>query len=158
MTIWTSNARIRKDIWHNLYGEVTTWVKLRCVSDGFTNGVLNSYKISRTISRVMSLNGHLSRLTVTSKLQRPTWKQIGPIYRFHLGLASDEVYICPACYQPGGKLLPYHFTLTTYVAVYFCCTSLRVAPTGRYPASCPVKPGLSSPFPFRLKRRDHLSD
>ena len=105
--------------------------------------------LSQTISRVMSLNGHLSRLTVTSKLQRPTWKRIGPIYRFHLGLASDEVYICPACYQPGGKLLPYHFTLTTYVAVYFCCTSLRVAPTGRYPASCPVKPGLSSPAAFR---------
>ena len=30
-------------------------------------------------------------------------------------------------------------------AVYFCCTSLGVASTGRYPASCPVKPGLSSP-------------
>ena len=30
-------------------------------------------------------------------------------------------------------------------AVYFCCTFLRVTPTGRYPASCPAKPGLSSP-------------
>ena len=29
-------------------------------------------------------------------------------------------------------------------AVYFCCTSLGVTSTGRYPASCPVKPGLSS--------------
>ena len=29
-------------------------------------------------------------------------------------------------------------------AVYFCCTGLGVASTGRYPASCPVKPGLSS--------------
>ena len=27
----------------------------------------------------------------------------------------------------------------------FCCTCLGVASTGRYPASCPVKPGLSSP-------------
>ena len=34
-------------------------------------------------------------------------------------------------------------------AVYFCCTILRVASTGRYPASCPVKPGLSSPAAFR---------
>ena len=34
-------------------------------------------------------------------------------------------------------------------AVYFCCTGLRVAPTGRYPASCPMKPGLSSPAVFR---------
>ena len=33
-------------------------------------------------------------------------------------------------------------------AVYFCCTSLRVTPTGRYPASCPAKPGLSSPKDF----------
>ena len=30
-------------------------------------------------------------------------------------------------------------------AVYFCCTGLGVASTGRYPASCPAKPGLSSP-------------
>ena len=29
-------------------------------------------------------------------------------------------------------------------AVYFCCTGLGVASTGRYPASCPMKPGLSS--------------
>ena len=36
-----------------------------------------------------------------------------------------------------------------YRAVYFCCTILRVASTGRYPASCPVKPGLSSPAVFR---------
>ena len=35
-------------------------------------------------------------------------------------------------------------------AVYFCCTILGVASTGRYPASCPVKPGLSSPVPFRV--------
>ena len=34
-------------------------------------------------------------------------------------------------------------------AVYFCCTSLGVASTGRYPASCPMKPGLSSPAAFR---------
>ena len=62
----------------------------------------------------MSLNGHLSRLTVASKLMRPTWEQIGPIYRSLFGLASDEVYICPACYQPGGKLLPYLSTLTGF--------------------------------------------
>ncbi len=34
-------------------------------------------------------------------------------------------------------------------AVYFCCTSLGVTSTGRYPASCPVKLGLSSPETFR---------
>ena len=42
------------------------------------------------------------------------------------------------------------------MAVYFCCTGLGVASTGRYPASCPVKPGLSSSEPFRLSSRDHL--
>ena len=31
------------------------------------------------------------------------------------------------------------------LAVYFCCTVPGVASAGRYPASCPVKPGLSSP-------------
>ena len=41
-------------------------------------------------------------------------------------------------------------------AVYFCCTGLGVTSTGRYPASCPLKPGLSSSVPFRLYSRDHL--
>ena len=49
------------------------------------------------------------------------------------------------CYQAGGGLLHHLFTLTTCVAVILCCTSLGVASTGRYPASCPMKPGLSSP-------------
>ena len=42
-------------------------------------------------------------------------------------------------------------------AVYFCCTGLGVTSTGRYPASCPVKPGLSSSAAFRHCSRDHLS-
>ena len=37
-------------------------------------------------------------------------------------------------------------------AVYFCCTGLGVTSTGRYPASCPMKPGLSySRFMYGLK-------
>ena len=39
----------------------------------------------------------------------------------------------------------------------FCCTFLGVTSTGRYPASCPVKPGLSSPGPFRLSGSGRLS-
>ena len=63
-----------------------------------------------------------------------------------LGLASNGVYMCPVCYQPGGSLLHCLSTLTRKIlAVYFCCTGLGVTSTGRYPASCPVKPGLSSP-------------
>ena len=44
----------------------------------------------------------------------------------------------------------------TAVAVYFCCTILGVASTGRYPASCPAKPGLSSSGTFRPASRDYL--
>jgi len=40
-------------------------------------------------------------------------------------------------HRSAGELLPHLFTLTTFVAVVFCCTILRVTPTGRYPASLP---------------------
>ena len=40
-------------------------------------------------------------------------------------------------------------------AVIFCCTFLKVTFTGDYPASCPVKPGLSSNTAFRLCACDH---
>ena len=42
-----------------------------------------------------------------------------------------------------------------FPAVHFCCTILGVTSTGRYPASCPVKPGLSSDGTFRPAARDH---
>ena len=66
--------------------------------------------------------------------------------------------MCPPCYQDGGSLLHCLSTLTMEtMAVYFCCTGLGVTSTGRYPASCPAKPGLSSSEPFRLSSRDHLA-
>ena len=66
--------------------------------------------------------------------------------------------MCPFCYHNGGSLLHCLSTLTLQKkAVYFCCTGLGVTSTGRYPASCPVKPGLSSSAPFRLCSRDHLT-
>ena len=76
----------------------------------------------------------------------------GRFKRFLFGLASDGVCMCPACYQTGGSLLHCPSTLAVMhdmAVVYFCCTFLGVASTGRYPASCPVKPGLSSPAVFR---------
>ena len=97
-------------------------------------------------------NGHLSRLPVTRKLQRPTLGHDGQPYNPMCGLASDGVYMCPCCYQQGGSLLHCLSTLTRKLAVYFCCTILRVASTGRYPASCPMKLGLSSPETFRYKQ------
>lgn len=78
---------------------------------------------------------------------------------FLFGLASDGVYICPVRYRTGGSLLHCPSTLTRQsLAVHFCCTILGVTSTGRYPASCPAKPGLSSsvclstmqPRPFTL--------
>ena len=57
--------------------------------------------------------------------------------------------MCRSCYQGRGSLLHCLSTLTACAAVYFCCTGLGVTSTGRYPASCPMKPGLSSPDTFR---------
>ena len=74
------------------------------------------------------------------------------------GLASNGVYMCPACYQPGGSLLHCPSTLTGQgPAVYFCCTVPGVASARRYLAPCPVKPGLSSPAALRYRGSGHLS-
>ena len=74
----------------------------------------------------------------------------GKPWRLLFGLASNGVYMCPACYHAGGSLLHCLSTLTSHKeAVYFCCTGLGVTSTGRYPAFCPVKPGLSSPVLLR---------
>ena len=94
-------------------------------------------------------NGHLSRLPVTRKLQRPTLKHDGPPYRFMCGLASDGVYRAPSVTRRAVSSYLAFPPLPVKLAVYFCCTFLRVSSTGRYPASCPMKLGLSSPEAFR---------
>lgn len=96
------------------------------------------------------LNDHLSSPIVTNRLQRPTRKHGGQPYSLLYGLAPDGVYMCPFCYQKGGELLPRLSTLTKYnLAVYFCCTFLKVTFTRRYLASCPTELGLSSPVAFQ---------
>ena len=115
--------------------------------------------MSGTISRVMSLNDHLSRTYVAISLKRPTGKQIGSIYGFptlarRLGLASDGVYTAPHVTTRTVVSYTAFSPLPSKMAVIFCCTGLGVTSTGRYPASCPMKPGLSSPA---LSSRDHLS-
>ncbi len=51
----------------------------------------------------------------------------------------------PMCLHTAGALLPHHFTVAALLRLcHFCGTFRRVAPPGRYPASCPVEPGLSS--------------
>ena len=102
------------------------------------------------------VSDHLSSLRVTTKFKRPTRNTAGRCMVsirscFEWGLQSL------LCYQNSGELLPRLSTLTSQgEAVYFCCTGLGVASTGRYPASCPAQPGLSSPVPLRYSR-EHLS-
>ena len=102
------------------------------------------------ISRVMSFKTIicLGRLLPAASSDLPGDRTGRPMVSI-FGLASDGVYMATCCYQRHGGLLHRLFTLTTFVAVIFCCTFLRVTSTGRYPASCPAKPGLSSPGPFR---------
>ena len=89
--------------------------------------------------------GHLSRLTVTDKLKRYSRYSVG-----RTALLTDTQSCCGwglhsiPCYQSIGELLPRLSILTAKAAVYFCCTVPGVASGGRYPLSCPMKPGLSS--------------
>ena len=67
---------------------------------------------------------------------------------FLFGLASDGVYRALTVTRQAVVSYTAFPPLPVKLAVYFCCTFLGVASTGRYPASCPVKPGLSSPAAF----------
>ena len=65
-----------------------------------------------------------------------------------LGLASDGVYNAP---RVTTRAVVSYTAISPLPACEdrrytFCCTFLGVTSTGRYPASCPVKPGLSSVF------------
>ena len=62
------------------------------------------------------------------------------------GLASDGVYTAFLVTKEAvSSYLAFSPLPARKQAVIFCCTILGVTSTGRYPASCPVKPGLSSP-------------
>ena len=67
---------------------------------------------------------------------------------FLFGLASDGVYTAFSVTRQA--VVSYTaFSPLPLRAVIFCCTFLGVTSTGRYPASCPMKPGLSSSAAFR---------
>ena len=55
-----------------------------------------------------------------------------------MGFTEPHSHLC------AGGLLPHLSILTSYEAVYFCCTFLGVASTGYYPAPCSAELGLSS--------------
>ena len=79
------------------------------------------------------------------------------------GLAPGGVCLAPTVTDRTGELLPHRFTLTSLTGSVsgrrfaFCGTFLPVAGTGRYPAPCPLEPGLSSPLPRKRQSSGHLS-
>jgi len=100
-------------------------------------------------------NDHSSSLAVADEIKRPTRELERTTLNVPLfGLAPGGVYKASAVTDGTGELLPHLFTLTPYRTPKrpyqrrfpFCCTVLPVAGTGRYPALCPVEPGLSSPL------------
>ena len=106
-------------------------------------------------------DGHLSRPAVAGRLKRPTRTvRIHKIRRRAAGLSCSVLLRMGFTYAPRVTARAV-VSCTAFAplpafrpAVVFCCTFLGVASTGRYPASCPVKPGLSSPAAFRLCSRD----
>ena len=120
--------------------------------------------LSRTISRVMSklqqatvgMIIYLGRLLPAASSNLP--KAGGPRQRFCSVLLRMGFTYAPSVTREAVVSYTALPPLPgIYRAVYFCCTILRVASTGRYPASCPVKPGLSSSAAFRHYSCGHLS-
>ncbi len=92
---------------------------------------------------------HSSRITVTDDLKQPTRKHGRAVLNASLfGLAPGGVYLASDVTAGPGELLPHPFTLTRHGGrTSLCGTIPGVTPAGRYPAPCPVEPGLSSPIP-----------
>ena len=67
-----------------------------------------------------------------------------------LGLAPGGVYLANYIAAIAGGLLHHRFTLTgpvnklTFRRFAFCCTFLRITPSGSYPPPCSGESGLSS--------------
>lgn len=99
---------------------------------------------------------------ITHALKQPTRKRWSGRPASLFGLASDGACQARHVTIPTGGLLLHRFTLTNLkkMAVSFLWRFPEITPPGRYPASCPMKPGLSSPFPtdYSLKRGDSPPD
>ena len=82
-----------------------------------------------------------------SPATRRHWRRAGVDFkeiRSAYGVASNRVYICTQLpVVPVSSYLAFP-SLPQNAAVYFCCTFPEVSLGGRYPLSCPAKPGLSS--------------
>ena len=109
------------------------------------------YYMSRTISRVMS------RTIIYLKCMSPyifsSYPKDTAGHRIAFGYAllrtgftlTLSVTAKPVVYYTAIPPLPKQKSLHFFAwRSFFCCTFLGVTSTGRYPASYPVKPGLSS--------------
>ena len=80
-------------------------------------------------------NSHLSRIYIAIYLKPRSSRRCRADLIFFFRCCSRWGLHSPLCHHKGGELLPRLFTLTNSLAVIFCCTFLRVAPTRRYLAS-----------------------
>ena len=100
----------------------------------------------------MSLNNHLSR---RCRCRQRSSDLPESVTGSHIALCSVLLRMGFTCAPPVTSRAVVSYTAfpplpaQNVQAVYFCCTGLGVTSTGRYPASCPMKPGLSSPAAFR---------
>ncbi len=108
---------------------------------------LCSPKNEQFVSRVLCIAAIYldasSRSASSGRTRRTAGHRIPPYSALlRMGLAWHA-----ACAAPGG-LLPRLFTLTLRPSdrgrYLFCGAVPQLAPAGRYPASCPAEPGLSS--------------
>ena len=105
-------------------------------------------KISEPVSRVMYHfrdDDDLSWPSVTGRLERSTWKQVGQTYGLLFDLAPDGA--CTAIFVTKDAVVSYTAVSPLPQIMrrsVLCCAFPRVTPGGRYPSSCPVEPGLSS--------------
>ena len=99
--------------------------------------------ISRVLYTVTIYLGDSSRRPSSDRTRGSAGRLIPPYsVLLRMGFARHTAYAI------SGRLLPRLFTLTPARGrSVFCGTFLRLAPTGRYPASCPAEPGLSSAAP-----------
>ena len=100
-------------------------------------------RVSQACKPSSVVDGHLSRPTVTGRLQRLPGSAAG--HRIFPSILHQVGFASRTSRQAAGELLPRLSILTSQRdAVYFCCTFLGVASTGDYPAPCPMELGLSS--------------
>ena len=88
---------------------------------------------------------HSSRAGVAAGLQRATRERGGPPHCSPMCPCSGWGLPCRPCRHGRGALLPHRFTLAGSRRRSVLCGAVpRVTSAGRWPAPCPLEPGLSS--------------